>query len=600
VHRDLKPSNIIVAADGAPVLLDFGLAIAEELEGQSLTRTGETAGTPAYLAPELVGGERARPDAQCDVYSLGVTLYECLALRRPFDAPTPAALYNAILSGTAPALRGVPRDLAVVVATALERDRLRRYRSAAALAADLEACVAGLPVAARPLPLAGRMARWARREPRQALLAGLLALATLAAAALGGNWLSSRDEVRAADALARRNLIEDTLNDGYTALSLEHLREAAATFERARALDPHNVEAIAGLVIAGAETWPAAELHALLAELPPETRAFEMLRALVEHRPLPARAGPAELAGQSALDLYLCGLCLEVDCRRLPFSARGARHGESLRCFTEAILRSPAARPLYFQQRAIAAQGALDGASARSAASALLALWPDSPRALYAAGHALALVAPRESVGYLERSIALDPSRRDSYNMLAIACCNAGDPQAAESWCWRALELDPNSAPLVFWLGESMARQNCTEDAREAYVRSIVLDPTSHEPWSKLALLDFVRGDAQSAVRYYAHSLDIDPGMERVRLFYGAALEACGRMDEARAEAQQALVGLFPGDVNFWKSTSNVFQFLKAPQSALIAAEAGLELAPRDAELPILRANAEQALQQAR
>ena len=75
VHRDVKPSNIIVMPDGQPVLLDFGLAIAEESDGHTLTRTGETAGTPAYLAPENVSGERGRPDVQSDVYALGVTLF---------------------------------------------------------------------------------------------------------------------------------------------------------------------------------------------------------------------------------------------------------------------------------------------------------------------------------------------------------------------------------------------------------------------------------------------------------------------------------------------------------------------------------------------
>jgi len=600
VHRDLKPSNIIVAADGSPVLLDFGLAITEESEGQTLTRTGETAGTPAYLAPELVGGERARPDAQCDVYALGVTLYECLALRRPFEAPTPAALYLAIVSGVTPGLRAVPRDLAVVVATAMERDRSRRYRSAAAFAEDLEACVAGRPVAARPVPLSGRVARWARREPRQAVLAGLLALATLAAAVLGGTWLSARDEVRAADALARRNALEEALDDGYTALSLERNRDAGTAFARARALEAHNVEALAGLVIAGAPSRPASELHALLAQMPPETRALELLRALVDHEPLPASAGLADLEGLSALDLWLRGMCLETDCKRLPFSARAARHAQAVRCFTEAIMRSPAARPLYHQQRAIAAQGALDAPAARSAAAALLALWPDSPRALYAAGQALSLVDPPAAVRYLEHSLALDPLRRDTYNMLAVACCNAGDPQAAEDWCWRALRLDPDVAYIVFWLAESLGRENCTEEAREAYLRCVALDPSLHEAWSKLALVEFVRGDAQNATRLYAHSLELDPSLERVRIFYGAALEACGRTDESRAEVQQALAGLFPMDTNFWKTTANVFEFLHAPQSALLLVEAGLELAPHDADLAALRASAEAALGQAR
>ncbi len=168
VHRDVKPSNIIVGADGNPVLLDFGLAIPEVSEGQTLTRTGDTAGTPAYIAPEIVGGERARPDAQSDIYALGVSLYECLTLRRPFDAPTPAALYHAVLSDQPSDVRAlnhaVGRDLAVVVATSIERDPKRRYATAAALAADLERYLRREPVLARPPSAAYRLRKFAQRN----------------------------------------------------------------------------------------------------------------------------------------------------------------------------------------------------------------------------------------------------------------------------------------------------------------------------------------------------------------------------------------------------------------------------------------------------
>jgi len=92
VHRDIKPGNIMIeGSSGDPVILDFGLARADEGEFQTLTRTGDVFGTPAYMSPEQVLGEARRIDRRSDIYSLGATLYECLTARRPFEAPTQAS-----------------------------------------------------------------------------------------------------------------------------------------------------------------------------------------------------------------------------------------------------------------------------------------------------------------------------------------------------------------------------------------------------------------------------------------------------------------------------------------------------------------------------
>jgi formylglycine-generating enzyme required for sulfatase activity len=308
VHRDVKPSNIMVAPDGTPVLLDFGLAIAETQDGRSLTRTGHTAGTPAYLPPETVGGEVARPDAQGDVYSLGVAMYECLALRRPFEAPTHAALYRAILSAAPADLRrsnrAVPRDLAVVVATAMERDRARRYRSAAALADDLEACVAGRPIAARPVPPLGRALRWVRREPR-------LALATAAAIliAIGGlAWVSIVQSADARD-IARKN--EDLSAANLGLLAAKEKAESNARIAAQKADDVLSLSAMQDLqelVDQADRLWPAEpekipEFEAWLRDArvlidgrpADEARAIKAKPGLADHRrklaELEARAG---------------------------------------------------------------------------------------------------------------------------------------------------------------------------------------------------------------------------------------------------------------------------------------------------------------------
>ena len=151
VHRDVKPSNVVICDDGAPVLLDFGLARVQDHALGTLTRSGDVFGTPAYMAPEQIAGHAA--DRRADVWALGVLLHECLTLVRPFAAPTREALYAAILTRPAPDPRErnpqVGADLALVVETALEKDLSRRYASALELADELRRVRRGEPVRAR-------------------------------------------------------------------------------------------------------------------------------------------------------------------------------------------------------------------------------------------------------------------------------------------------------------------------------------------------------------------------------------------------------------------------------------------------------------------
>lgn len=92
VHRDLKPANLVLGPDGAVRVLDFGLAVALGAGDSQITRSGQTIGTPAYMAPELVVGEPTGPAT--DLYSLGCTLHEMLTGRSPFRASTAHTVMN--------------------------------------------------------------------------------------------------------------------------------------------------------------------------------------------------------------------------------------------------------------------------------------------------------------------------------------------------------------------------------------------------------------------------------------------------------------------------------------------------------------------------
>ncbi len=151
VHRDLKPSNILLDAQGHPSVADFGLAKGEGDLGLSLS--GEPIGTPYYMSPEQARAASRGVDGRTDVYSLGVTIWELLALRRPFEGATYHELLTHILTSPPPSLRSVAKEvgrpLEAVVQKAIAKEVEDRYASPSDLAADLAAAVSGGPVRAR-------------------------------------------------------------------------------------------------------------------------------------------------------------------------------------------------------------------------------------------------------------------------------------------------------------------------------------------------------------------------------------------------------------------------------------------------------------------
>ena len=229
VHRDIKPLNLLLDLAGTVWVTDFGLAKAGRLGGSDAHggRTGHPAGTCPRRRSE------GRADARSDVYALGLTLYELLALRPAFDEQDRNKLIKQVTTQEPPRLRqvrpGVPRDLETIIGKAIDRDPSRRYQTAGELAADLQRFMDDEPIRARRQTTLEAGWRLVRRHPTQAALLVISAVfvVVLVAGLFWHNHMLSaeaqrtaqeRDAARKAQRSARR-----AVNDMYTQVAEQWL-----------------------------------------------------------------------------------------------------------------------------------------------------------------------------------------------------------------------------------------------------------------------------------------------------------------------------------------------------------------------------------------
>lgn len=239
IHRDVKPANIILSYKDRPVLTDFGLARPEK--AGTLTESGALVGTPIYMSPEQVCGDRSQVGRRTDIYSLGVTLYEMLTGTTPFQGESTQEILHKIECEEPRPVRRlrpeVPRDLETICHKAIEKDPDRRYQTAIEFALDLERFLAGEPISARRTALHTRLLKKVRRHRVISLLASLVVIAVVVIL-VGG--MRSRGYKQSA---ARAEYAEN-LATGANLVRRRAWAEAIAVFDRALAADPNGLEAL--------------------------------------------------------------------------------------------------------------------------------------------------------------------------------------------------------------------------------------------------------------------------------------------------------------------------------------------------------------------
>lgn len=279
LHRDIKPANLLVDHAGQCWVADFGLA--KLLEQEAITRTGDILGTPQYMPPEAFRGEY---DARSEVYALGLTLYELVAMKPAIDGKNAGDILRRASKGLVNPLRkdapALPRDLETIILKCLAESPAARYQTAALLRDDLQRYLSRQPVRARRSGPLIRCIRWTQRQPIVAGLtltsfALLLALALVSAA----GYFSTRSALNSTRQAWQET--ETALQDRTEALELadkqqrraeSNLQVALRAFsEITEDISARNIESdldilgeVADTTVAGVSDADAAMLHSLL------------------------------------------------------------------------------------------------------------------------------------------------------------------------------------------------------------------------------------------------------------------------------------------------------------------------------------------------
>ena len=321
IHRDLKPTNILVAQDNLqpiPKIIDFGVAKATQqrlTEKTLFTEHRQLVGTPEYMSPEQATFGESDVDTRSDIYSLGVLLYELIVGATPFDAEelggsgydeicrvirevdpaTPSRRLGALGEEAAnvcerrsiePAAfrKVVHGDLDWIVMKCLEKDRARRYASAADIAQELERFLAGQPIQARPISKLARASRWCRRNPTlaglSAAVAGLLLLLSTGGpiAAVRQSSLATREAKAREQAQELRDesmllAAELAFDRAFSLCDEGQIGQGMLWFARTLEIAPTSAVDLRRVTLMNLAAWKRA-LHTLELVLPHEAAVF--------------------------------------------------------------------------------------------------------------------------------------------------------------------------------------------------------------------------------------------------------------------------------------------------------------------------------------
>ncbi|MBM4072243.1 MAG: tetratricopeptide repeat protein [Planctomycetes bacterium] len=576
IHRDLKPANIIINQRQEPVVMDFGLARRAHAGDIQLTHAGSVLGTPAYMSPEQVRGDLPTMGPCCDIYSLGVILYECITGRPPFISPGMGILTQILNDEPEPASRLRPDldpELDRICARSMAKRIEQRYPTMKALAADLGDyltpsvvlappplpagnVVAALPVAASPVPAlpgsalpvaaiaagpppqaipilaatpppqralpsdSGVASAWGRIGP--SIRSRWRWLARVAAGVIFVILLIALFASRAPSPEARRQSADLELDKGKLALQARDLPTAVAAFSRSIELDPDR-----------------AETYHLRGRAYLQQREFSLAIADFTH----------------CLDLQPRQTDVIVDRGQ----ARAGRHdlGKALGDLNGALLLDPGrpdalvARARVYLERGFIENKSSDYAKAIVDCDSALRSEPGLPvaHAVRGAAHAQRGDFAR-AIADCDEALKLDDKLALAYAVRGGAMLDKKDHKQALQDCDRALTLDPALVEGYLARGQLRQIERRHDKALADYDKAVQVDARDAIAYLRRGLLRYLLREDGLAIKDFDQAINLQPTFA---LAFNARANAYSFMrnhDAALADHNQALA-LNPGRTIF-------------------------------------------------